>query len=261
MPHAVIYAVKGVENHEPYAYYNAESKTAVFVNTAYYGMVRGWALGIVGEISERLYDIHSVRANCLEVKGEGVLIIGPTGTGRSTLAYGMLEDERVRLHSDDWVFIRYRGDEAIADISERKFYMRTNLVEHLPRFEHVFTRSKCENVAETMEAHDRGRCKLGDDCPLERNGPYCMVGFSNARAMVDPNWVVPPGGYVRRSRIKHVIILKRDPVSPAMETLEADQAVKLLETGRYQVSTPGVQGVRVAPEHALLQPLPHVRKS
>jgi hypothetical protein len=39
-----------------------------------------------------------------------------------------------------------------------------------------------------------------------------------------------------------VFILKRDPVSPAFEDLETEPAVKLLETGRYQINTPGATG-------------------
>jgi len=242
VPHGVIYAVKNVEGHEPYAYYNSESKTAFFINTAYYGMVRGWALGIVGDISERLYDTHAVNGACIEVDGEGVLIIGATGTGRNTLAYGLVDDHGAKVHSDDWFFIRYRGDDAIADISERKFYMRTNIVDTLPRFESVFMRSKCENIVETAQDHDSRRCKLGDDCPLENNGQYCLTGHSNARAIVDPNWITPPGGYIRRTKIKHVVILKRDPVTPSLEEISSEEAVKILETGRYQVTSPGKQG-------------------
>jgi aspartate/methionine/tyrosine aminotransferase len=242
VPHGVIYAVKGVENHEPYAYYNSESKTAFFFNTAYYGMVRGWALGIAADVSERLFDVHSIRCSCVDMNGEGVLIIGPTGTGRSTLAYGLLENENVRLHSDDWIFTRYREDAAIADISERKFYMRTDLCETYPDLAAVFARSKTENVCEKREDCTNRTCSLRDNCPLQKNEQYCFYGYHNARAIVDPNWLVGPDQYVRRTRIKHVFIVKRDPVSPSFEDLESEQAVKLLETGRYQVTTPGAHG-------------------
>jgi len=242
VPHGVIHAVKKVENHEPYAYYNSESKSAFFFNNAYYGMVRGWALGIVADISERLYDVHSIRASCLDVDGEGVLIIGATGTGRSTISYGLLEDEKVRIHSDDWVFMRYRETEAIADISERKFYMRTNLAETYPDLATLFTRSKCENVTEKREDCNHRQCTERDNCPLQTNAQYCLWGNKNARAIVDPNWIAGPDRYTRRTRVKHVIILRRDPVSPAFEDLETEQAVKLLETGRYQVTTPGATG-------------------
>ncbi len=239
VPHGVVYGVKKLEDHEPYAYYNSESKTACFINTAYYGMVRGYALGIVADIAERLYDVHSIRASCIDVDGEGVLIIGATGTGRSTVTYGLLEDEQVRIHSDDWVFMRYRENEAIADISERKFYMRTDIAERYPQFEPIFARSKCENVAMKREDGNNRHCELRDNCPLQKDREYCLFGNRNARAIVDPNWIAGPGGYIRRTQIRHVFILRRDPVSPTFEDLEVEQAVKMLQVGRYQVSTPG----------------------
>jgi hypothetical protein len=242
VPHGVIYAVKGVEGHEPYAYYNSESKTAFIFNSAYYGMVRGWALGIAADVSERLFDVHSVRASCLDVDGQGVLIIGPTGTGRGTVACGLLERDGVRVHSDDWAFVRYREEQAIADISERKFYMRTELAETYPELSVIFARSNCENVTEKREDCTNRQCPVRDNCPLQKDGQYCLWGFHNARAIVDPNWIGGPDKYMRRTRINHVFILKRDPVSPAFEDLETEPAVKLLETGRYQINTPGVTG-------------------
>ncbi len=241
-PHGLIVAVKGVPDQEPMAWYNSESKTAVFLNANYYGMVRGWALGIVADISERLYDVHSVRASCIDADGRGVLIIGPTGAGRSTVTYGLLADERVRIHSDDWVFLRYRDKNAIADISERKFYMRTDIAETFEEFAELFSRSRCENVAVSKEDCDNEKCLAGDDCILQKNADHCFIGFSNSRGIVDPNWIGGPQKYVRRTNIERVIILKRDPVSPPVASMEPDEAVHYLATGRYQVLSPGSRG-------------------
>ncbi len=241
-PHGMIWAIKGIADQDPIAYYNSESKTAFFLNSNYYGMVRGWALGIVADISERLYDVHSIRASCLDVNGEGVLIIGPTGTGRSTVAYGLLGDESARIHSDDWVFMRYRDRDAIADISERKFYMRTDLAGVYDDFADLFARSRCENVASVKDDCTNEKCLALDDCILQKNADYCFTGFDNARAIVDPNWIAGPGKYMRRTSIKHVIILKRDPVSPPVAAMEPEEAVKYLETGRYQILSSGSRG-------------------
>jgi aspartate/methionine/tyrosine aminotransferase len=241
-PHGVICAVKGIKGQEPLACYNSESKTAFFLNSNYYGMVRGWALGIVADISERLYDVHSIRASCLDIDGGGTLIMGPTGTGRSTLTYGLLMDERVRIHSDDWVFMRYRDRDAIADISERKFYMRTDIVETYDAFSSLFSRSRCENVAVTKDECNNERCLASDDCVLQKDADHCFTAFDNSRAIVDPNWIGGPGKYARRTKIGNVIILKRDPVSPAITTVDADEAVKYLTTGRYQVLSAGSRG-------------------
>ncbi|MBU0755660.1 MAG: hypothetical protein KJ645_11010, partial [Planctomycetes bacterium] len=148
----------------------------------------------------------------------------------------------VRFHSDDWVFMRYREPEAIADISERKCYLRTNLAETRPDLGPIFARSKCENVTTKREDCTNRTCPERDNCPLQKDGQYCLLGFHNSRAIVDPNWFAGPDKYVRRTRIKHVVIVKRDPVSPVFEDLETEPAVKLLETGRYQITTPGATG-------------------
>jgi len=241
-PHGLIVAVKGVKGHEAHAYYNSESKTAFFVNANYYGMVRGWALGIVTDIAERLYDVHAVRGACLDHDGEGTLIIGPTGAGRSTMTYGLLRDENLRIHSDDWAFLRYRNGEAIADISERKFYMRTNIVEDFDAFAPLFARSKCENVATGKDECTNTECLTKDDCDLEKNADYCFRAFDNSRVILDPNWLGGPQKYVRRTKIKNVVILKRDPVSEPVVAIDPEEAVKFLATGRYQVLSSGSRG-------------------
>jgi hypothetical protein len=39
--------------------------------------------------------------------GKGILYIAPTGTGKSTSTYGVMEFPGTRFHSDDWVYVRY----------------------------------------------------------------------------------------------------------------------------------------------------------
>jgi hypothetical protein len=43
----------------------------------------------------------------VEKDGQGILYIAPTGTGKSTSSYGVMEFPATRFHSDDWVYIRY----------------------------------------------------------------------------------------------------------------------------------------------------------
>jgi aspartate/methionine/tyrosine aminotransferase len=81
-PHGIIYAVDGVPGRTPYAYYNRAMKTAIMFNTTYYGQVRSWALGMVADLSERLLDVHGVRAACIDYAGKAIPLIGPKGLKR-----------------------------------------------------------------------------------------------------------------------------------------------------------------------------------
>ncbi|MCK5235629.1 MAG: pyridoxal phosphate-dependent aminotransferase, partial [Deltaproteobacteria bacterium] len=146
LPHGLIYAVNGVEGHEPHAYYNHETRTAIFINTEYYGQCKSWALGIAADILETQHDMHSIHGSCAVVYGKGIVIIAPTGTGKSTHTWGLMQLPDGKIHSDDWIFVRYKKGIALADISERKFYLRTDMVKDFPNLEPLLRRSKCENV-------------------------------------------------------------------------------------------------------------------
>ena len=93
------------------AYYCGETNECVFWNTDYYGQMKSWALGAAG-VELAKYDIHSIHGAVVEVSGRGVLIVAPTGTGKSTytqlLAHiGDLDPRyRGRINSDDWVYVR-----------------------------------------------------------------------------------------------------------------------------------------------------------
>jgi hypothetical protein len=64
-------------------------------------------LGAVGRILAAEYGIHSIHGACVEKAGKGVLYIAPTGTGKTTSSYGLMNYPRTRFHSDDWVYVRY----------------------------------------------------------------------------------------------------------------------------------------------------------
>jgi len=235
-PHGIIYAVDGVPGRTPYAYYNPEMKTAFLFNTTYYGQVRSWALGMVALISERLLDVHGIRAACLDYNGHGMAIIGPKGLGRGTTFFRLLEEEKARFLTNDWVFVRYRGDDAIADAPERKFYFKTNITKKFPRYARIFDRSKCENVV-TKRSDWTNMKDLTDECPLDLGEPYCYWGSGDSRALVDPAWIGGQGKYVKRSRLKTIAMLSYDPNAPAVEKLSAEDALEYITQGQYRVPT------------------------
>jgi hypothetical protein len=106
-PQAIVYALGGVEGEEEAAYYSRETNTIVFFNTSYYGQLKSWVLGAVGRILAAKYGIHSIHGACVEHNGAGILYIAPTGTGKSTSSYGLIDHPGSRFHSDDWVYVRY----------------------------------------------------------------------------------------------------------------------------------------------------------
>ena len=106
-PRVKVFALHGVKNEAEAAYYSHDASTIAFFNTSYYGQLKSWVLGAVGRILAAEYGIHSIHGACVEKDGKGVLYIAPTGTGKSTSAYGLMAYPKTRFHSDDWVYVRY----------------------------------------------------------------------------------------------------------------------------------------------------------
>jgi len=235
-PHGVIYAVDGVAGRTPYGYYHPDLHTAIIFNSSYYGQIRSWALGMVAQASERLLDVHGIRAACLDYGGNGLALIGPKGLKRGSTFFRLLEDDKARFLSNDWVFVRYRGNEAIADAPERKFYVRTNIVKKFPRYARIFDRSKCENVV-TSRADWTNMKDLGDECPLDLGEPYCYWGSDDSRALIDPAWIGGPQKYIKRSRLKTVVFLYHEPNAPAVQKLSESEALDYVTAGSYRVPT------------------------
>ncbi len=106
-PKVTVYAFGGVTDQEEAAYYSRATNTIAFFNTSYYGQLKSWVLGAVGRVLAEEHGIHSIHGACVEKDGRGILYIAPTGTGKSTSSYGLMEFPSTRFHSDDWVYVRY----------------------------------------------------------------------------------------------------------------------------------------------------------
>lgn len=245
-PHGIIYAVDGVPGRTPYAYYNQEMKTAILFNTSYYGQVRSWALAMVAQASERLLDVHGVRAACVDYGGKGVALIGAKGLKRGSTFIRLLEDAKTRILSNDWVFVRYRGSDAIADAPERKLYFKTAIAKTFPRYARIFDRSKCENVV-TTRADWTSMKELEDECPLDLGEPYCYWGSKESRAMIDPAWIGGPQRVVKRTHLKAIALLCYEPGMPAIEKLSQEAALEYVTAGQYRLPS----GAGVTPYETL----------
>ncbi|MEM2917085.1 MAG: hypothetical protein QXN63_01855 [Candidatus Bathyarchaeia archaeon] len=243
--HGRIYAVLDPEFNggKPHAYYNPETKTAIIFNTEYYGQIKSWALGITCDIAEDQHDIHSIHGSCIEVNGNGIVLIAPTGTGKSTHSYALLKMQGARLHSDDWLYVRFIGGakgRASADISERKFYIRTNIVRVFPEIKAQLDKCKLENVEPlTPTEAEALRNKGVDDETIEKMMQDPYIAHEYSRAMLDPLWISGPEKFVDTTRVKKVILLKRDMEdSEIFRKLDGEEAIKYLTNQPEQFLNP-----------------------
>jgi hypothetical protein len=310
-PRVLVYALGGVKDQQEAAYFSRSTNSIVFFNTSYYGQLKSWVLGAVGRVLAAEYGIHSTHNGCVEKDGKGVLYIAPTGTGKSTSVYGMMDLPNTRFHSDDWVYTRYTFEtrngkrvfpigisqngkevargyrvyrwmeensgandaeikamtlddevltlpmkdldfsvpmEAYAYISEKVFYLRSNLVENFPLSAFEMAKSKIENgpnvsklfidqnreiingIVNDLLSSDKGNgTKIFQDMKREALEEWAarMFAFDNARAMLDISNVfgkdrvfVNP---MEPVKVTHVMLLKRDfddPVVLEHHTLE-----------------------------------------
>jgi aspartate/methionine/tyrosine aminotransferase len=230
-PHGIIYAVDGIAGREPRVFYSSESKTGVIVNADNYGPLRSLALGLVMDVSERLFGVHGVRGMSADAGGKGLILVGPPGTRKTELFFGLLEDKRFRLHSNDIVFVRNAGGQALADCVERKLYIPTNTVESFPRLASLFDASRCENVITHKEECQDAECLRLEDCRLDRGSPFCYKASKEAHAMLDPYWIGGKAAYTKRTSLGWVFLLRNDTLSPAAVKLEKGEALRILEAG------------------------------
>ncbi|HDP98502.1 MAG TPA: pyridoxal phosphate-dependent aminotransferase [bacterium] len=257
-PHAIVYAVNWITGREPRAFYNPETRTAFYFKSAYYPQLRNLVMGMVIDVTEKLYEIHAIRAQSLEIDGKGMLLIGSPGTGKMGQFSQLLKQPDVKLHSNDVVFVRYYGNEALADVVERKLMMHTNFVEKYPQLVPLFDNSKCENVVTSKEECDNEKCKREDNCRLDRGAPYCFSASKKSIAMLDPYWLNGPEKHVKRSSVKWVMLFRKDPISSAIQKLNAPDAIKFLEEGRSQTSLGSVQSVPFFNPHLLIKSMDRI---
>lgn len=106
-PDVLVVALGRVPTEAEAAYYSRQNDTVIFFNTSYYGQLKSWVLGAVGRKLAVDYGIHSIHGAVVTKDGKGILYIAPTGTGKSTSTYGLMDFPNTRFHSDDWVYVRY----------------------------------------------------------------------------------------------------------------------------------------------------------
>lgn len=257
-PHAIVYAVNWITGREPRIFYNSDTRTAFYFKSAYYPQLRSLVLGMVIDVTEKLYDLHAIRAQSIDISGRGVLLIGSPGTGKMGQFAELLKRADTKLHSNDTVFVRYYGNEALADVAERKFMMKTNFVEKYPQLASLFDISKCENVITSKDECDNEKCKRDDNCRLDRGAPYCFSASTKSVAMLDPYWLNGAEKHVKRTSVKWVLLFRKDPISPPIQKLKPEDALKFLEEGRSQTGQGGIQRVPFFNPHILIKSMDRI---
>jgi len=179
-PHGIIYAVTNVPETEAKACYHGGTKTAIVINKTNYDVIRSVALGIATDVSEEQKDMHFMRGALIDVNGEGVVITGDMNSGKTTQTFLLLELDRARVHSNDWIYVERLGGERgriSTLVSERKFLVKSTVAQISPRIKELI-----------------GKCKSRD-------------GFF----ILDPWWIGGQEKFVDTTRIKIIFILQRRP--------------------------------------------------
>jgi len=252
----IIYVIIGVEGYEPHLYYNLEKKIIVIVNSEYYGAVKSaGALGLSGVIlKEKAYPIHGA---CISVENdgvtEGVIIIAPTGTGKTTQSHELIYNiSTTKVHSDDYVFVFFENGKVIAKATEKHLYMRTDIAKDHPTFIERFHEFPLENVvtkkekcAQMSDDKDKiGPCYrrvLGKErtCVFDNGNDRCYWSYGNSRVMFPrrefPMLIKDKDGnlkevikgedrVINEVPVKIVLLLTRDNDSPPVTKLDCEQA-------------------------------------
>ncbi|MBI4115027.1 MAG: hypothetical protein HY447_00455, partial [Candidatus Omnitrophica bacterium] len=224
----------------PSTIYCAAEASFASLNTNYYGQLKSKSsLGPLEEILTRKAKLNgrgeitnpkdvwiSMHAGGVEYangKGEkkGIVLIAPTGTGKSTQGYGLVEaNPQCKLHSDDWVFVNAGTHEVI--ISENQFYMRTNIAEIYPHLIPLLVNEPLENVAftpdivnliESFDSVDDFRKGIHDSRvnPTQYQQIIAqMIENNDARSLIDPRIMVGEDKFIETMKLTNLFLLKRD---------------------------------------------------
>ncbi len=247
LPHAQIYSVNGVDGVEPSAYYCPQLSTALFVNTEYYGQCKSWALGIAAAVLERRFNTLSIHGATASYKGKGVVIIAPTGTGKTTHSFRIFQHDEGKICGDDWAFVRFPGQlpsspdgPLVARQPEKALYMRSESQREQPWLREVFDRSLNENIVATKDGCEYVEgpegCTLTErKCVFNEGAHWCYYSFGNSRTLVQREALLGPEKVVDQVPVNLVVLLRRDKHSPAEERLDSDGAVDVLRRGEYMI--------------------------
>ncbi len=215
--------------------YCPEERSSVSLNTTYYGQFKSkCVLGILEEFliqqasyvrgdlrnPEKIWlSMHAGGAEYFPEKGgrRGVVIVGPTGTAKSTHAYGLsAAKEQNRIHSDDWLFVNIGTGEALG--AERSFYMRTPMARFYPECTEKFLKDPLENVPfaedtlQILGAKDKQNFTADEEKHILRD--FCATPA--ARALLLTSEIFPDSKRCSSMKVTDLFAVKRDENSASV---------------------------------------------
>jgi len=194
-PHAKIFSITNQGKLE--VLYEPISKTCIIKNCDYYGWIKSIALAVISDFFEEYHSVHrrySVHGSTVDYNGHAIAIIGPPGTGKSTLTYGLLQNQDFNYISDDWFFTRLFQNSSVVYSSEKNSYIRDDIIDVWPDFSEELKHVK-------LDIKHRG--------------------------IADVNTLFK-GRSRESSTLQSIILLERDPNHPPFIRLEIDEAMKFM---------------------------------
>ena len=243
-PDASIFSACGVDGIQPSAFYCPETNESVFFNTEYYGQCKSWALGMAAAVLEQKHETHSIHGACVDVGGRGVIIVAPTGTGKTTQAFKLMELPNGRIVGDDWVYIDHNEGDRLGYLvgrqPEKSLYMRTETQKDKEWLRDTFDKSRCENVVVRKAVCEFTEGETGchltkGTCVFNQGYDWCYYAFGNSRALVPREKIFGPAKVADEARIKLLVLLRRDETSPPEVRLDADRAIEVLRKGEFMI--------------------------
>jgi len=181
--------------------YDPYTKTAFLVNVDYYGWIKSLALAVAGDVLEDEHGIYSVHGAAIDIRGNGVSLIAPPGTGKTTHSWGLLGLKDARLVADDWYFVRLSSREPLAFGSEKNCYIEADIGKIWGEYE-----------------------KLVEKVNFDPQG----------RAVVNVRWITGSGGVIPMATIREIMLLKRDPDDKNIVTdLTEEEALQRLLANNF----------------------------
>jgi len=199
-PHGIIYAITQAPEAETGIYYHPETKTGVAFNPQSYEAIRDLGLRIVMDVSLDQKRVSLLRGALVDINGEGIMLTGSGGTGKSTHAFLLLDLERARIHSNDLFAVEQLGGEKgrlSTQACERKFYLKTELTKINSRLRELLLR-------------------------CQREDGYFML---------DPWWIGGNEKHVDTTRIKLIFFLQPDKDNPMVDKRLTNQEALALLVG------------------------------
>lgn len=144
-PHSKIFTVEDAGDLE--VLYDPIGKVSILKNLDYYGWVKSIALATISDFFEDYHSIHrrySVHGSAVDYRGHAIAMIGPPGKGKTTLTYGLLQDENFNYISDDWFFVRLFSNSTVLYSSEKNSYIRDDIADVWKVFKKEIERVKLD---------------------------------------------------------------------------------------------------------------------